>query len=264
MEHTVKRVSLIRAWAALTVVLIVLAFQFTPAKADVTPGNGREVVLGGVIEADYDVAIARTLFMSIGYSVTFEKCPWARCLKLMETGEIDVLANVFITPEREKFMWYGYEPVFDFQQYFYVKADSSISYFGDFSSLSEYIIGIRGGFSYGDAFDNAIEEDGLQVYRANDSLNNVKLLLLGRLDLLVENPMNLIVELQEANELELMDGIRFLKPSLSHQPSYIPVSKKNWIGKRLVFEIDQALQDLKQNGIYQSILDDYFQGYKLE
>ncbi len=161
-------------------------------------------------------------------------------------------------------MFYGSEPIFNFKQFFYVRKDSTITFDGNFNKLKDYIIGTRIGFSYGGAFDTFIKNGTLNVSEVINSTQNTKKLVSGRIDLFIENPMNLISELNPQGELELMEDIKLLKPSISHQLSYITVSKKSKLGKKLVSEIDKYLREIKNDGTYQKILMKYFGKYELE
>lgn len=221
------------------------------------------ITLTGILEDDYDVAIAKEVLKRAGYEVRFKKAPWARCLLKMENGSADVLANVFKKPERELFMFYSSEPIFDFKQFLYVKKGSSITFDGNLNNLKKYVIGLRRGFSYGKDFDASIKSGQLDVQFVNSPLQNAKMLKLGRIDLFVENPMNLITEFQQQKELGLMDEIELIKPPISNQPSYITVSKKSKFGNELVRKIDKALKEIKKDGTYQRILASYFGSYKL-
>ena len=57
-----------------------------------------------------DVDIVKTISSKLNVKVEFYLCPWARCLSLLEQGEIDIAANLFKTPEREKYLSYFSEP----------------------------------------------------------------------------------------------------------------------------------------------------------
>ncbi len=61
-----------------------------------------------------------------------------------------------------------------------------------------------------------------------------------------------------------MDEIKLLKPAISNEPSYITVSKKSKFGKKLVSEIDKHLREIKKDGTYKKILNNYFGEYELE
>ena len=110
---------------------------------------------------------------------------------------------MFFTAEREKFLLYSKESIFDFRQYFYVKKDSKIKFNGDYNALKNYVIGARIGFSYGEEFDQVLKNKTLKVKRISDTIQNVKLLDIGRIDMFIGNPMNAVTEFKAEKRTQI-------------------------------------------------------------
>jgi len=51
-----------------------------------------------------DVELAVAVVEKAGFIVEFVELPWSRALKMIETGDVQFMMNLSITPEREKFM----------------------------------------------------------------------------------------------------------------------------------------------------------------
>ena len=184
----------------------------------------QSIVLAGVLTEDYDVGIAREVLKRAGYTAEFIQQPWARCLVSMREGRVDVLANVFKNTKRQEFLLYTNEAIFNFKQFLYTGKNSEIQFDGDLNSLSEYIIGTRLGFSYGEHFDKAVESKVINVEKVTNPIQNLKKIALGRIDLFVENPMNLILECGQQDIMDLLSQVKLMKPAISNQQSFITVS----------------------------------------
>lgn len=130
-----------------------------------------------------DIDIAKMVAEKSGCQVEFQDKPWARQLKELETGELDVVLAASKTPEREKFASYGFgyrnETVA-----FFVKAGEAknikVSKVADFKALSGKV-GIMQDNSYSDEMDALIKANKDVFESANNESTNPKKLAAGRL-----------------------------------------------------------------------------------
>ncbi len=53
-----------------------------------------------------DVGIVHKLAHAIKHNVVLIKCPWKRCLKLAELGQLDMLSTAMYTQKRSEYMAY--------------------------------------------------------------------------------------------------------------------------------------------------------------
>lgn len=223
------------------------------------------IVIAATSIDSYDTVITQEVIKLAGYKSEIKVMPWARCIAMIKSGDADVLGNVYLNEERKVFMHYTEEPIFNFKQFIYVKNDSNFSFDGDLNALKPYKIGTRIGFSYGEEFDEAAKAKSLQIRSLSDTYKNVRKLIANRVDMIVENPMNLVSDLEFANSLELMDQLKLAKPAINSQLSFIVTSQKSQFGKSLVDEVNSALLKLKASGKFEKIMSEdfgYTEGYK--
>jgi ABC-type amino acid transport substrate-binding protein len=222
------------------------------------------VTLVVTVPSAYDTEVAQRVLALAGYSVDTRVVPWARGLTMIKQGDADVLVNVFKTLKRMQFMYYGEEQVFHFKQFLYVQSDSRLTFNGNLAQLKDIVIGVRQGFSYGETFDSAIEHKIVTTQMVSTVFQNISMLERNRIDMFVENPMNMIAELTEQGSLELLDNLKMLRPAISSQPTYVVVSKKSRFGRTLGTDIDKALVELRATGQYAEILRSHFGSIEIQ
>jgi polar amino acid transport system substrate-binding protein len=100
-----------------------------------------------------DVELINMLAAKLGIEVSYYPCPWARCLKLAEQGDIDLISNAFKTSERQKYLSY-LEPAYINGTYrvFYLNNASDIE-ITRLEDLHELDIGVRPNVKYFEQFD---------------------------------------------------------------------------------------------------------------
>ena len=67
-----------------------------------------------------------TIAQAEGWTIQYEPCTWGECLQRIESGELDLMADVAYTSEREKRFDFGQEVVFASWSVIYAKAGSNI------------------------------------------------------------------------------------------------------------------------------------------
>ncbi|MDM7976558.1 MULTISPECIES: transporter substrate-binding domain-containing protein [Thalassospira] len=68
-----------------------------------------------------DMAILTELAHRMDKALSLYPCPWRRCLKMLEDGDIDILSSFAYTAEREKFAFYIKPPYSRVSPVFYVR-----------------------------------------------------------------------------------------------------------------------------------------------
>ncbi len=197
------------------------------------------------------VDVVKTIINSLGHTVTVKIYPWARALKMTETGKADAIFTAYKNPERETFLDYSKSVIVHQTVYFYRKKGSSINYDGDLKKLRPYRIGVVSTISYGKKFDEA--KSMLQLDRVNKLEQNIKKLMIGRIDLTLSNAY---VGDYELKKMSLQDQIEKIPTQIQSIPSYIAFSKvKKLTALRNQFDIE--LEKMKQSGEYAKILKQY-------
>ncbi|NVK24510.1 MAG: transporter substrate-binding domain-containing protein [Gammaproteobacteria bacterium] len=127
-----------------------------------------------------NVDVVNSVSKRMGLEVNYIPCPWVRCLKLLEKGDVDLMSGVLLTPERAEnyqFVYPPYESVMSNSVYFYqltskplIKAEAD---------LYNKIVAVQRGVVYTPEFDN--NEDIVKV-EINDHSSIIKMLLKGNID----------------------------------------------------------------------------------
>ena len=200
------------------------------------------------------VDIIHEAFSRAGYSVTIRLEPWARCIEDAHEGRVDGIFSIFRTPERQAFLDYTSQPIITQVVSFFTLKRSPISFDGSFASVSGNAIGIINQTSYGPRLDEALKQ-GLFARQvlAYSAENNVKMLLLGRVDII---PSYRHVVLFTARSLGALDQIQELTPKVDSIPSYLAFNRKNDYSI-VMADYEKALKSMQQDGSYDRIFDRY-------
>lgn len=203
------------------------------------------------------VDVVNEVFKRTDYSIEIAIMPWARCLAEVKSGKIDGIFSVYRTPERQEFLTYADEILITQVQAFFVRKDSTISFDGDLTKLSELRIGIINATSYGPRLDAAL---GMGVFKkvdlANSASTNIQKLLHDRIDII---PSYRHVALDSARRLGVAGSIRELSPAVDAIPSFLAFSNKRDYAK-VIAAFDQALRSIKEDGTYDAIFNKYLVG----
>lgn len=107
-----------------------------------------------------DVEIVSSMAEGAGCELEFRRGEWAELIKLLQDGEVDLLAGATMIPERESFAWFS-EPYRSETFSLHVSADSEL----DGDNLVAFIekgfrLGLTDGYLYGPAI-TAIQDNPL-------------------------------------------------------------------------------------------------------
>ena len=101
-----------------------------------------------------DVDIVREIARRMDIEIEFIRCPWARCLELMQSGQADLLSSVWKRPEREVYLRYFDRPFLDqlpVTFYFKKGLEQVVNQYEDLYRLNS--IGVLRGAGYFERFD---------------------------------------------------------------------------------------------------------------
>ncbi|MGL1891834.1 MAG: ABC transporter substrate-binding protein [Spirochaetaceae bacterium] len=105
------------------------------------------------------VELINILLIEAGYSITYKNIPWKRALVDIKLGNIDAMANLSITEEREEFIHF-IGPQMDESMVLFLpqKSEYTITNFDDIKKISGKI-GIQLGVYYGEEFSKKFDSD---------------------------------------------------------------------------------------------------------
>ncbi len=192
--------------------------------------------------------IVRAAYASQGYMVDMRFVPWARAIDGMKNGEYDILPNAWWTQERAAFLLFS-EPYMKNEIKFIKRKGDPFEYHG-LESLAGKTVGIVKGYGYGDEFLNATNFTRPEVSKI---LQNVKKLVLGRIDLTLEDEI-VARWIIKNNVPSLMHQIEFTQNSLSSQQMHVASSFKNPRHKAIIEAFNKGLTTIKANGTFDNIL----------
>lgn len=197
------------------------------------------------------VEVVRAAFETQAYEFKMEIVPWARAVEGVKMGTYDVLPNTWMTEERKDFLMYS-NPYTVNEVKFIKKKYDPFEYF-DLSSLKGKSVGIIRGYGYGDEFMNST---GFKRETTSNFMLNVKKLVAGRIDLIIED---VIVARAKINKKDpaLLGKIEFTKKPFSRKEVHVTCGFANPRHKEIISAFNKGLMEIKSNGKYASIMSKY-------
>lgn len=214
------------------------------------PMNGKP----GDANPGFMIEIAKRTLAQGGHSVDYDLMPWERALHSAENGTIDCVVGAYksdapnlLFPENSQ----GLDATGTF-----VKKGSSWRY-SDLDGLKSVQIGAIAGYSYGDDLDAFIEQNPqkVQLLSGDTALEqNIRKLLGGRIDVILESPAVFSAKLKELN---LMGQTEFAGAIGEPENLYIACTPKKESSKTYIKMISDGTQQLRQSGELKKILEKY-------
>nr|WP_298114604.1 transporter substrate-binding domain-containing protein [uncultured Pseudomonas sp.] len=178
----------------------------------------------------------------LGHSVRFELHPWARAQYMVEQGQADILIGPYKTAEREARFAFSTMAFYRDRVVFYGRRDRLPPWHGDYQALPGRPIGVVRAWSYGDRFVQA--KSTLDLVTVESVENGLKMLSLGRLQLLASNQRNSRPVLLK---LGLLDEIVELDPPISLEDGYFAFPRLA-SHDALRKDFDRALAEMIEQG----------------
>lgn len=213
---------------------------------------------GGRVQG-LDVELAEAIATHAGCDLEFLQGNWASLLRLLRSGELDLLTGATRTPEREAFAWFT-DPYREESFVIYVRADE-LGRYGDRSLeslLAEgFQLGVTQGYVYGPEIDElrgnpAYEDQFTEV--AVGELNFTNLLDF-RIDGFLENPFVAAAIQRRRGDTE---RIQPMDRVMAGGPVHMMLSRESVSGDVAEKFID-SLKSLEQDGTLQAIRNRYLE-----
>jgi polar amino acid transport system substrate-binding protein len=161
------------------------------------------------------VSVLREVLEPLGHQVRFELYPWARAQQMVETGRADILIGPYKTAERETRFAFSARPFYRDSIVFFQLNSHALQWQGDYQQLQGQRVGVVRAWTYGAVFDTQREQ--LELVTVENVENGLRMLKVGRLDLLASNQRNTLAAL---GTLELGGAISQLSPEIDQQNGY--------------------------------------------
>ncbi|OZG74086.1 hypothetical protein BTA51_08415 [Hahella sp. CCB-MM4] len=203
-------------------------------------------IIDGTRVSGLYIDIFNALAERLQWQVIYEEVPFPRALHMMRYGQADIMLGPMRRPEREVFMDYSI-PAFPPERKLFLVNDPK-EQIHSYEDLYGKIIGTLRGSAYFLRFD---KDEQLQKVEGNNYATLLRMLAYNRVDTVVI-PELLAVALQK----EL--GLSFTASpyTVPGETSYIALSRKSGLRARMK-EIKQALDQMKEDHTYDSLLDKY-------
>lgn len=216
----------------------------------------------------FQFAIA--LLTSKGYQVNIEFYPWARSVKLVEEGSVDILfpeyfiessapSDVVTDKKRRELLVLSNE--FPGGEIALLKRKGyDFELKKDLSNLEGKFIGVIRGYQNTPEFDTMMDAKLFNVIKAENELQLMKLLAAKRVDFIIGDPkvFNYSVNhstLSDANKKALLNDTEQVQPALKYNHLYFAVSNQYSPWETLLDDINLALIEFQQNGETKRLID---------
>lgn len=188
----------------------------------------------------------------MGVKFEFKYMPWKRCELALENQDAWGAVPYVLTPERGK-KYYFSEKLFNRQAKFFSYSPDGkrkqIPY-DRLSDLKGYVIGGVRGYYY----EQPLLQAGLQVELVTTDEQNFRKLKAGKVDLIPSDEVVGFHIIKKRFPLET-GNFSTLSTPLDASGDYLMTSKKYPGTQRLLARFNAALKKVKENGVYQRILD---------
>jgi ABC-type amino acid transport substrate-binding protein len=189
-----------------------------------------------------------------GIEFSYSLSTWNHALNTSKAGQ-GAIIGFSKNKERQKHWDYS-EPMY-FDDIVFVARKQDMIVFDGLESLQGKKIAIKRGSSYGDDFEEAIANGIITLVETEDRAGQMRMLNLGRVDLVLLSPGNIALQsiLAENEWLRKnQEQFELLSPPYKKDPNYIGVPKS--MGKsHLLPKINDALKEMFEDGTYAKIVE---------
>lgn len=205
--------------------------------------------------ASIDIARRVLTDLKIDYEIR-SVGPFPRVMALAERGEVDMVATLKKTPEREAFLLYPKTVALQNPVAVFTTKDLPLAY-KDKSDL----VGLRGAMARGNVFGNGVDEyikDKLSVQEVNRPDASFSLMQLGRADYFITGYYTGMALIWKRGDEALFVA---KEPYLVDTPNYLALTRHGKCADKLD-QIDARLAVLKKTGVLDDIVRTNIQRWK--
>ena len=188
-----------------------------------------------------------------GFDVAFEFRPWKRGLEEARLGRYVATSYWYHREEREQdFIHVG--PLSEEHIVFFHRKDLDLSSWSSFEDLRDFTIGAVNGFTYTEAFWEAVDNGTLNVEVAADDLTNLKKLVAGRVDLIAIERVLAWHFINETFTESQRENLTMLERPLRVTPSFLLVSRKTPNADAIAASLQSGLDSIRKQGLIDEML----------
>ncbi len=193
----------------------------------------------------------------LDWQIKIDFMPWLRVVSRSKEGKCDIAYTVLKRDDYESFLTFPDEPIHIRENIFITLKKSKTDYTGDLEAfMRTHRIGMYRDKAVSTSFEQLRKQPWARIESVNSSEQNLKKLLEGRVDAVIENNYTAAYLLRQDGQLS---KVTLHQPPLNITPAYFTFPKKGKVTKKEIEAFNQALADLKQTLLYQS-LKGYYEG----
>lgn len=257
MSYLFCSVALRRRWArmlaSLTLPVLLVALgpvQAEPQKLRIGTGDWAPYVDQERSDGGALARLISAVFAEAGYQVEFIFHPWDRNVLMLQQGQLHAIMPYSCSPSR---LNYGIcsDPLVRGEIVLFHRRDQAFDW-TSVEDLLKYHIGTTLGYSYGPAFDEALQAGRLSVEQNGKEDTSFRLLELGRIDL---HPQDRAVGYAMLNRLFPEDGGKIVHHprQLNTEPLRLLFRKGDPESVKLLRVFNARLRDFAQRGDLQRL-----------
>lgn len=206
-----------------------------------------------LVGLDFDIFNA--IIKEANVDVAFTELPWKRHLQYIKTGKMDMAMGSSHTPEREKSAYFSLPYRKEKVNLFVKKGTANKIKISSLAELSNtnYLIGVEGGYYYGDEYEKLITSKEFQTH-INDVIDleeNVEMLFKGHIDGFLVDPVTMKAF---AEKYSLKNEFEIHPLEIYQDNIYIMLSRQSCTVE-LLDMINKAIVKLKGNGEMDKIIN---------
>lgn len=208
------------------------------------------------------------LLHSIGYAAEVTFYPWARAMSTVESGKADILfPEYYIEPEAPSDVFGStrrldhliLSDVFGFGPIAFIKRRGfDMGHYHSLNSLVNESIGVVRGYQNTPEFDRLMDVGTFKVVEAVDDMQNLKLLLNNRVNLIIGDPKVIISDIKNSNASEadkkaILENIKVVEPIIDMNGLHFAIAKRSRFADKLPIELNQAISLFQKHGTFEEI-----------
>lgn len=196
-----------------------------------------------------DVDIIKAVAADQGFNVDLRSLGWDAAVTAVQVGQADaLLAGASITEERQANGWIFSDSYYDSYQVFAVKADSGVESLDDLKGKTIAVKNATAGAQYAESLK---DEYGFQISTYEDSPSMYQAVVLGQADACVEDKP-IMADNIKTGGLDLT-----IVESTASKVAPYGFAIMNKDNQELLDMFNKGLQEIKDNGTYDEILNKY-------
>jgi polar amino acid transport system substrate-binding protein len=235
------------------------------ATLDWAPYIGENICKQGWIQQ-----LTVALLASRGYEITSIFLPWARAVRMAETGSVDILyPEYFIelgapsdaykgTRRREHLALSLKLPGGPIA--FMKRRGETDHYKGDLLNLKNEKIGVVRGYQNTPEFDALMDRNFFDISQSVDDLMNTTKLINNRIDLIIGDPRVIRFSiangmLSQREKTKLLQSIEMVQPAIGYNHLYYAISKKRPSWEKTLALLNSAIAEFETSGLMFEIIE---------